>query len=51
MIGRPTPDNADHAHRFPSYEQDLVKFVKIDAADGIALGIDQDGEIWVICGR
>ena len=43
MIGRYVSTQASSegaCHKYLSYEPDLVKFVKIDVKDGIAVAID-----------
>lgn len=29
----------------------MTKFVKVDVYEGLAMGIDEDGEIWALCGK
>ena len=51
MIGRASDKINSSRLYYLQYETDLTQFYKVSAQDGVAVGIDQDGEIWVLCGR
>lgn len=52
MIGRPADDKCRKTSFHPLYyESSITSFVKIDVNHGLAMAIDQEGEIWALCGK
>lgn len=53
MIGREVNENDSPANAFHlmAYDHTLTQFTKVDVAHGLAMAIDQSGELWILCGK